>query len=342
MERLKYLVVGILALTFAGCGQTVVETLNVPGAPGFDAPGKGRAVVILPFADYSNAGNLESAYRRDMAVTEALTDRFVANGFSLPVQEDVFQYLVEQKVINLMPYEETKSISLVTELSNDWSEGMKGEISRFIDQQHVTTNTNVSDSSGTHGLNAKTVAKIGRNFKADYVVRGRILEYKTRQEATWEPWKKGIIPFINGGTSRVLMGFASSDSYDELNQKITGTLYGARMGYEHSNWPWDSDNNGDTIFGLSDGSDANAIVWGSVGNEMGSVSSHSGRVDQAVVQLRIWVQDATSGNVIWTNRVDVKVSPESFLADNQYDALFNKAIEKGVTTLIDNFVKTGL
>jgi hypothetical protein len=40
--------------------------------------------------------------------------------------------------------------------------------------------------------------------------------------------------------------------------------------------------------------------------------------------------------------VDVKVSPESFFADKQYDALFNKAIEKGVTTLIDNFVTTGL
>ena len=60
------------------------------------------------------------------------------------------------------------------------------------------------------------------------------------------------------------------------------------------------------------------------------------------MQLRIWVQEAVSGNVVWTNRVDVKVSPESFLADNQYDALFDKAIEKGVTTLIDNFVTTGL
>ncbi len=341
MERLKYLVVGILALTLAGCGQTVVETLNVPDAPSFDAPGKGRTVVILPFADYSNAGNLDSAYRRDMAITESLTDRFVANGFSLPVQEDVFQYLVEQRIINLLPYEETKSVSLVNELSNDWSAEMKGKISSYIAQQNVTTNTNASNSAGTHGLTTNTVAKIGRNFKADYVVRGRILEYKTRQEATWEPWKKGILPFINGGTSRVLMGFASSDSYDELNQNITGAIYGARIGYERSNWPWDSDD-GDTIFGLSDGRDANAILWGSIGSAMGSASYHSGRVDQAVVQLRIWVQETTSGNVIWTNRVDVKVSPESFLADNQYDTLFNKAIEKGVSTLIDNFVNTGL
>lgn len=343
MESLKYLVIGILALTMAGCGQTVIETLNVPETPGFDAPGKGRTVVILPFADYSNAGNIASAYRRNIAVTESLTDRFVANGFGLPVQEDVFQYLVEQRIINLLPYEEIKSSTLVSELSNDWSDTMKGEISRYIQEQNATIDTGAGNNPGTHGLTTKTVAKIGRTFKADYVVRGRILEYKTRQEATWEPWKKGILPFINGGTSRVLFGFASSNTYDELNQNITGAMYGARIGYEHANWPWDSENDsGDTIFGLSDGDDANAIAWGSVGSQLGSTTYHSGRVDQAVVQLRIWVQEATSGNVIWTNRVDVKVSPESFLADNQYDALFNKAIEKGVTTLIDNFVSTGL
>jgi TolB-like protein len=341
MERLKYLVIGILALTLAGCGQTIVETLNVPEAPGLDAPGKGRTVVILPFADYSNAGNIESAYRRNLAVTEALTDRFTANGFGMPVEEDVFQYLVEEGVINLIPYEETKSVTLVNELSNDWSDTMKKEISHYIDQQNLTANVNVGNSPGTHGLTAKTVAKIGRNFKADYVVRGRILEYKSRQDPSWEPWKKGILPFINGGTSRILFGFASSDAYDEVNQKITGAMYGAGIG-KNSDWPWDSDD-GDTIFGsFSDSSDANAITWGLVGSELGGTTYHSGNVDQAVVQLRIWVQEATSGNVIWTNRVDVKVSPESFLADNQYDALFNKAIEKGVTTLIENFVNTGL
>jgi TolB-like protein len=340
MERLKFLVIGILAITLAGCGQTIVETLNVPEAPGFDAPGKGRSVVILPFADYSNAGNLESAYRRNIAVTEALTDRLSANGFTMPVQEDVFQYLVDEGVINFIPYEETKSVSMVNELSNEWSDVMKDEIRRYISEQNTTSGVGAS-SPGTHALTTNAVAKIGRTFKADYILRGRILEYKSRQDPGWEPWKKGILPFINGGTSRIMFGFASSDLYDEWNSQITGAVYGARIGYEHSNWPWEEDD-GETIFGMSSGDDANAILWGSIGSELGKQTYRSGDVDQAVVQLRVWVQEATSGNVIWTNRVDVKVSPESFFADNQYDALFNKAIEKGVTTLIDNFVTTGL
>ena len=69
---------------------------------------------------------------------------------------------------------------------------------------------------------------------------------------------------------------------------------------------------------------------------------NGGKVDQAVVQMRIWVQEAATGNLVWTNRVRVQVSPETFFADSQYDALFNSAIEKSVSSLIDNFVTYGL
>ncbi len=58
--------------------------------------------------------------------------------------------------------------------------------------------------------------------------------------------------------------------------------------------------------------------------------------------MRVWVQEAATGNVLWTNRVRVLVSPESVFADKQYDTLFNKAIEKGVDSLVDNFVTYGL
>lgn len=87
---------------------------------------------------------------------------------------------------------------------------------------------------------------------------------------------------------------------------------------------------------------SNAVVWSAAGYGIGKVSHTSGKVDQAAVQLRVWVQEASTGNVVWSNRVRVLVSPESFLADNQYDTLFNLAIEKGVTTLVDHFVTYGL
>ncbi len=63
---------------------------------------------------------------------------------------------------------------------------------------------------------------------------------------------------------------------------------------------------------------------------------------KAAVQIRMWVQEAATGNVIWSNRIKVQVSPESVVADNQYDTLFETAIDKGVTTLVDHFVAYGL
>ena len=58
--------------------------------------------------------------------------------------------------------------------------------------------------------------------------------------------------------------------------------------------------------------------------------------------MRVWVQEAATGNVVWSNRVRVLVSPETMFADNQYDALFNTAIEKGVDALVNDFVTYGL
>ena len=339
MQRLKYLLVGVIAVVLTGCGQTVVETLSVPENPGFNAPGTGHTVVIMPFADYSGGDDLESAYRRNLIITETLTDRFSANGFALPIQEDVFDFLIAENVISLASYQSSKSSSLSYELDGDWSPRIKSEIRRYIDMQNMELKNDAVASPGTHGLTTKAIAKIGRKFDADYVVRGRILEFKTRDEANWLPWKKGVLPFINNGANQIFFGFADSSAYDLSNNQITGAAIGARVGYESSNWPWGS---GDTVLGTSGGDTANAILWGSVGYLLGDNNYHSGKVDQAVVQLRIWVQEAATGNVVWTNRVKVQVSPETVFSDNQYDVLFNKAIEKGVTTLVEHFVTYGL
>ena len=179
-------------------------------------------------------------------------------------------------------------------------------------------------SHRAHGLTPKAIAKIGQDFNADYVVRGRILEFKTREDTSWGPWKKGLLPFVNNGTSRILFGFADSEEYDVFNNMATGALLGAMVGNNVSS-------------PVSDNQD-NMLAWGSGGLLVGNMNYHSGKVDQAAVQMRVWIQETSTGKVVWTNRVMVKVSPESVLADNQYDVLFNRAIEQGVAKLIDNFV----
>ncbi len=337
MDRLKYLLIGILALVLSGCGQTVQQTLNVPHGPSYNAPGSGKTIVVLPFSDYSQS-NLESARRRNMALTESLTDRLISNGFGLPIQEDVVDYLVKENIIQLSSYETADTTSLAFELQNDWSDVMKNQIRHYKSQVEVEASQKAQVTAGVHGLTSKTVAKVGRHFNADYILRGRILEFKTRQEPSWLPWKKGFLPFVVGGSNRILHGFASSDEYDERNESITGALMVGSLAFNYSSWPWAD---GKTLFGMS-GNSMNTVVWGTAGYGLGKVTHTSGQIDQAAVQMRIWVQEAATGNVVWTNRVRVLVSPESIFADKQYDTLFNQAILKGTTTLVDHFVTYGL
>ncbi len=336
MLRLKYvLFLMLFAVLASGCGQRVVETLNVPLDPGPGAPGAGSTVVILPFADYTYSDDLASAYRRNLKVSESLTDHLSAQGFMMPVAEDVFGYLVNQKVIQISNYQKNNNLSLTNELSGDWSKPMMESIRHYLGQQMVTQKRRVSESPGVHALDQKEIAKIGRAFKADYVVRGRILEFRTRQDPTWEPWRKGLIPVISGGAARILYGFAGSDSYDSMDHMMAGGMVGAGIGNATS-WPVDNDL---TIDGTLKG---NEIAWAAIGGLLGGQAARSGRVDQAVVQLRMWVQDAITGQVVWTNRAMVRVSPESVFADGQWDDLFNTAIEKGVSSLVENFVTVGL
>lgn len=292
MNRLKYLVIGILALILAGCGrgQIVVESLNVAGNPTANAQGNGKSIVILPFADYSQ-GNIDSALRRNMIVTETLTDHLILKGFDLPVQEDVVDYLIDENIIGV------NTSPMARELSNDWSNAMKDEIRSYMSQIETQAAEGTGNSPGTHGLTTQTVTKIGRHFKADYIIRGRILEFKTRQGTIWAPSTKGFLPFVLGTTGKTVFGIANVGAYDDRD---------------------------DALNGISHASD---------------LTHGRGDVDtEGTVQIRMWVQEAATGTVVWSNRVRVQVAPESVLADNQYDSLFDTAIEKGIKVLVNNFV----
>ncbi|MCI5146180.1 MAG: hypothetical protein D3923_11780, partial [Candidatus Electrothrix sp. AR3] len=171
-------------------------------------------------------------------------------------------------------------------------------------------------------------------------IRGRILEFRTRQEHSWNPLKRGLLPFVNGVTGRLAFGFADSSKYDNLDNLVTGGSWGAIIG-SNATGPWDPDDSYGFL-GLSGGKGANTIAWTIAGGELGKMTAHGGRVDQAVVQMRIWVQNAYDASVVWTNRVDVRVAPASVLADNQYDNLFDQAVRKATTALMENFVTYGI
>ncbi|MGR0481905.1 MAG: hypothetical protein ACTFAL_11040 [Candidatus Electronema sp. V4] len=319
--------VTLLAGMLAGCGQTSVQTVMVPNGGYPNAQGKGMTAVVLPFADYSGGDRIASAFRRHLMTTESLTDNLRRNGFNAPVQEDVFQHLVEQKVISLAAYGENSggSASLASELEDpDWSDLMKGKIQDYMrmqEQQLGGGKNPAADSPGTHGLSDQEVVKIGRKFGADYIIRGRILEFRTRQDHTWDPRRRGLIPFVIGTTSQAAFGFADAEQYDNLDDIAAGGVWGAAVG---------------------SGDGDKTILWSAAGGAAGAMAKHGGKVDQAVVRLRIWVQNAYDAQVVWTNQVEVRVAPESVMADGQYDDLFDQAIKKATNALMNDFVQTGL
>ncbi len=338
MKTLKILALGIVSLAVSGCGQTVIETVSNPVGPNTSGPGYGRSIVVLPFADYSE-GSLDGAQRRSMMINEALTDHLNGYGFSMPAGEDVYSWLVKEKIISLASYDNVNTESLDDEIANpEWTDTMREQLISYKAKVQRDVAQKNSTSPGVHALTAQKVSQIGRHFKADYIVRGRILEFKTRDEATWEPWKKGVLPFVYQGSNRIINGFASSDAYDARNEGLVGALFGGIISHQKATWPFDD---GHSVFGMVDGS-ANTITWTGIGYGVGKEVTHNTGVDQAVVQLRIWVQEAATGNIVWTNRVRVQVSPETVMADNQYDTLFDKAIKKGVGTLMSNFVTYGM
>lgn len=321
MKFIRFLLFGFSALLLCSCGTTVYQSLKVqPGGKHLTVFDK--TVVILPFSDYSSTNNLETTYKRNLFVSENLIDQFNKYGFHIPVQDDVFLYLVEHNFINVISYNGEKTNKLEYEMKQEWSHAMKTHLQRYINlSKKNSASSDAVDRPGTRGLTQQEIVKIGQKFSADYVIRGRILQFKERQDPALNPFQKGLIPFVTGVTNKVAFGQAESEKYDVLNETLAGASDAA------------------AISALTDGYLNHAVGWGVAGAVLGNMAHHSGKVPQSVVQLRIWVQDASTGQVVWTNRVDVKVSPKSVLADYQHDVLFEEATERAISTLVGDFVR---
>jgi len=344
---------GLLAILVSGCGsgQAVTETLHVAetsSSPTVCATDK--TVVVLPFADYSSGDNVVSVHVRSRNVTEALTDKFVAKGFKLPVQEDVTQYLVDKNIIQMASNVIYSTIE--KELDGEWHPIVKDEIRGWIEADKISNSAKSGPSSnplaapGTHALDKRTVANIGKRFNAEYLVRGRIIEYDLQKEHTWQMKKIGILPFFVKGAKQAAFGFAKSEEYDNLDAMALWGLAGAIIGY-NADSPVDPNKSKTFIDGSDivtknsgDSSNAefwNAAIWGVGAATMAHLAMQSGVVPEAVVQLRIWVQDTSTGDVVWTNRAEVRVAPESIYGDKRSEEMFETAVNNATTLLIDDF-----
>jgi hypothetical protein len=344
----RFFLYGFLALLVSGCGtgHSVTETLHIPDSPtAGNVCATDKTLVLLPFADYSSGDDVISVYERSRNVTESLTDKFVGKGFKMPIQEDVTQYLVDNDIIKIASRSDTTNLEEEIQ-GGDW-ELVTVEFEQWIeaDKQYnaaVSGGTaNPANAPGVHGLDKTSISRLGRQFKADYIVRGRIIEYNMQKEHTWELQKKGILPFIMGGTTQAAFGFAETESYDNLNNIALWGLAGALIG-NSVDTPFEPEvttitSTGTITSGDPDAAFWNSVTWGLVAGGAAHLVNHSGQTPEAIVQLRIWVQDAATGEVVWTNRAEVKVAPESIYGDKRSNEMFKTAVNRATTLLVDDF-----
>ena len=92
--------------------------------------------------------------------------------------------------------------------------------------------------------------------------------------------------------------------------------------------------------------DDNAPEGAAIGAAAGWMASqHPKKAKRsAVVQVRVYAQDALSGDVLWSNRVEMQYTPRSNFAFNNTHpkVMFDAAVKEGIKSLMENFLQSTL
>jgi hypothetical protein len=304
--------VAVLSAIFtAGCGHTVNETVS-PVTPK-PVAGQFKRVIILPFADYtpSSVSPYYEYWRRDSMVSEVVHDELYEAGFIPVVREDVVKYLIDKGVIKASRRQSTPSGIIEQELQGDWSPMMKDELRQVLanDNSRGMENNRIKDygqRSDLIALDNEMVRDLGKTFGADYVVRGRILAFRTNRKWTFDPIKTGFVPFVLRTTGTTFFGVAQADKYDGYDERLLGGLPAGDAKLDFNAFLKRL-----TIFFVGD-----PVV--------------------DTVQVRVFVQDAKTGDVVWSSRAETKTAPRSVYANQEDEILFAGAIEASVRAIMDN------
>jgi TolB-like protein len=345
----------IFLLSSWGCGQKIKSSVKTNDTQHGLVASEAQ-IVMLPFADYTAGKRPDDSLRRQVKIQSALAHHLASAGYYVPMEEDTVQYLVDLGVISIIESPEMSSArsrrTLSREMGGGWSDSMMEEINRVLVENEL------NNASGEHlkfnkvGLDKGTIKQIGRYFSADYILRGRIVEYDLREGQDINPVQQGILPFFFDSSSGLVFGFAKSENYDVWQDVAIGGAIGLAAG-STANTPFNSPSKSsavvgshprdmrvvtDTSGGYSSSAGLNAATWGAVGAGVAYLASEGGYVPKAVVQLSVALQDAKTGRVVWANRVEKEVEPKSVWSDPTDRKNIDLAVEEATKDIAKDLI----
>jgi hypothetical protein len=309
-----------------------------------------RNVAIFPFADYSHQQNHLGIdeWGGNIKIIEAVTDQFTAHGITVAVQEDVNTLLVDEKIIR--PIDEDKYLIHGTVESQDdnykkistpeyevgnteHSPDMVNEILKVINvtdkKKKKTAAASPVLQGATVGLPKQKIVELGDKLGVDIIVRGRIIDYGYKDIGTLNPLYRGFIPVVIDSVKDTLYGATNAYGYENDLENVENMAVGGSLGYAVG----EKIKNGDTY-------GAPGLALGTASGWM--ASQHPKKAKRsAVVQVRLYAQNATNGEVLWSNRAEIVYTPKSNFAYDETHAktMFDNAVKSGIKQLMDDFFK---
>lgn len=309
-----------------------------------------RTVAIFPLADYSHQQNHLGidAWGGNIKITEAVTDQFTAHGISVAVQEDVNTLLVDENIIR--PIDRDKYLIQPTVENQDektqrigtpeyevasveHSQDMTNEVMKIIDMSGKQKPPAITASpviqGATVGLSKEKIIELGDKLGVDIIIRGRIIDYGYKDIGTQNPMYRGIIPVVLDSVKDMMYGATDAYGYEGDLENIETVGTGAAMGYGIGEKVRSSSTYGGP--GLAIGAASGLLA-----------SRHPKKAKRsAVVQVRLYAQNALNGEVLWTNRTEIEYTPKSNFAyeETHPKTMFDNAVANGITKLMADFFK---
>lgn len=330
-----------------------------------------RKVAIFPFADYSHQQDFLEGdlWGGNIRILEEITDHFVAHGIAVTVQEDVNTLLVDNDIIQPIPSQylvygsggdnkaEFRAKVIGTpeyDLVNvEHSKDMKDEIINIIRDEMALEKAEKPPiqtsilQGATVGLSREMIKELGEQLGVDLIVRGRIIEYGFKEIDTYNPLQRGFLPVLIEPMKDVLFGATEAKKYESDLEDVNYLQLkkGEGVGFLLDQRTEDEDFSrvGEAVgylFGQKTEDDVESTWDAMMEHSFGTISNLYTRKKRvsSIVQIRVYVQDVRTGDVLWSNRVETEYVPTTGVSFNSKHPknMFDRNIKRCVKLLMDD------